>query len=61
MEKRKVNKDNPKNRYCSYCIHWNDKMLNPCSWIDRKYYICKNTLKHIGYYDCCNEFEPEGD
>lgn len=49
MEKRKVKKDNPKNRYCSHCVHWKDAEENP--------YICKKTGNHINYWNCCKEFE----
>lgn len=63
MEKRKVNKDNPKNRYCAHCIYWKDVENNPYSRIDDKLYICKKTEKHINYWNCCKdfEFETEGD
>lgn len=59
MGTKKITEKTPK--HCIHCASWKDKELNPRCWIDGKTYVCKKTLKHIDYYDCCKEFELEGD
>lgn len=66
MGKRKVNKDNPKNRYCAHCVHWKDIEENKYGDVNGwsfGYITCKKSGKRINYWNCCKdfEFEMEGD
>lgn len=67
MEKRKVNKDNSKNRYCAHCIHWKDRtknnyvLSNGYVFMDGKDFTCTKSGKRINYWNCCKDFEFETD